>query len=75
MQNIQGPTHYQGHTLDVFITRDSSTLINDRTVIKPMLCNDDNNILQDHYAIIARLSIEKQSPRNKSITFRKLRDN
>ena len=33
MQNIQGPTHYQGHTLDVFITRDSSTLINDLTVI------------------------------------------
>ena len=74
MQNIKGPTHYQGHTLDVFITRDSSTLINDLTVIDPMLCNDDNNILQDHYAIIARLSIEKQSPRNKSITFRKLRD-
>ena len=43
MQNIQGPTHYQGHTLDVFITRDSSTLINDLTVIDPMLCNDDNN--------------------------------
>ena len=39
-----------------------------------MLCNDDNNILQDHYAIIARLNIAKQSPTNKSITFRKLRD-
>ena len=74
IQNIQGPTHYQGHTLDVFITRDSSTLINDLTVIDPMLCYDDDIILQDHYAIIARLNIEKQSPKNKSITFRKLRD-
>ena len=73
VQNIHKPTHDQGHTLDVFITRDSSTLINDLTITDPVLCNEDNVVLKDHYSIIARLNIEKQLPKSKTITFRKLR--
>ena len=38
-----------------------------------MLCNEDIVVLKDHYSIIARLNIEKQLPRSKAITFRKLR--
>ena len=36
VQNIHKPTHYQGHTLDVFITRDSNTLINELTITDHM---------------------------------------
>ena len=38
-----------------------------------MLWNEDNVVLKDHYSIMARLNIEKQLPKSKTITFRKLR--
>ena len=67
VQNIHNPTHDQGHTLDVFITRDSNTLINDLTITNPMLCNEDNVVLKDHYSIIARLNIENSYPKTRQL--------
>ena len=53
IQHEKEPTHCQGHTLDVVITRGSNNYIETINVVDPVLCNQDNVILRDHYAIMA----------------------
>ena len=69
-QHTQGPTHYSGHTLDVVITRETSTLIRDVTVTDIGLCNDDGNLLNGHYAIIFTINQPLSGSSNKVVSFR-----
>ena len=50
-QHIQVPTHHHGHTLDVLISRDTSTLLTGIEVKDINLCNDDGDLIRDHYSI------------------------
>ena len=50
-QHIQVPTHHHGHTLDVLISRDTRTLLTDIEVEDINLCNDDGDLIRDHYSI------------------------
>ena len=59
IQYVKEPIHYQGHTLDVIITRCSNNYIDNINVVDSVLCNQDNVILRDHYAIMATLRVSK----------------
>ena len=43
-QHIQVPTHHHVHTLDVLISRDTSTLLTDIEMEDINLCNDDGDL-------------------------------
>ena len=51
-QHIQVTTHHHGHTLDALISRDTSTLLTDFEVEYMNLCNDDDDLIRDHYSIV-----------------------
>ena len=51
-QHIQEPTHYIGHTLDVLISRDDSTLLSNISVVDIGLCNKEGKLTGDHYATV-----------------------
>ena len=72
MQHVKQPTHYQGHTLYGIITRGSNNYIENINVVDPMLCNQDNVILRDHYAIMATMRVLKWQAMRKEITFRRM---
>ena len=67
------PTHQNGHTLNVVITKDSGDIIDNLEVTDPALCDKTGNISGDHYAISFSAHMSKQSPNRKIVTFRKLR--
>ena len=50
-QHIQVPTHHHGHTLDLLISRDTSTLLTDIEVEYINLCNDNGDLIRDHYSM------------------------
>ena len=50
-QHIQVPTHHHGHTLDVLISRDTSTLLTDIEMEDINLCSEDGDLIRDHYSI------------------------
>ena len=50
-QHIQVPTPHHGLTLDVLISRDTSTLLTDIEVEYINLCNKDDDLIRDHYPI------------------------
>lgn len=50
-QHVNVPTHIRGHTLDVVITKDVSTIITDMSVLDPCLFNDKGNSSGDHFAV------------------------
>ena len=43
-------------------------------VMDPVLCNQDNVILRDHYAIMATMRVLKCEDMRKEIHFRKMRN-
>ena len=51
-QHVSEPSHYLGHALDVFITRDNSGIISKFTVKDIGLCDNDGNHFRNHYAMI-----------------------
>ena len=51
-QHVHQSTHYCGHTLDVLISRDTSTLASNCTVNDIGLCDDDGTLINGHYAVI-----------------------
>ena len=69
-QHIHDPTHHHGHTLDILISRDDSSIVNNAAVVDIGLCDNDGNIVRDHYAI--RLSINRtvKQPHYKIISYR-----
>ena len=75
VQHVVGPTHKKGHTLDVVITRDiSSLLIGMPTVSEPCLGDTKGNPSGDHLALCFRINLTKPDSVRKPVTFRKLRD-
>ena len=61
LQHIEVPTY--GHTLDVIISRDTSTLLTDIGVEDINLCNDDGDLIRDHYSI--ECTIQQSTPLQK----------
>ena len=59
-QHIQVPTHHHGHTLDVLISRDTSTLLTDIEVEDINLCNDDGDLIRDYYSIVCTIQQSTQ---------------
>ena len=75
VQHVVGPTHKKGHTLDVVITRDiSSLLIGMPTVFEPCLGDTKGNPSSDHLAVCFRINLTKPDSVRHPVTFRKLRD-
>ena len=75
VQLVVGPTHKKGHTLDVVITRDiSSLLIAMPTVSDTCLGNTKGNPSGDHMAVCFKINLTKPDSVRQLVTFRKLRD-
>jgi len=69
-QHVNEPTHMLGHTLDLFIARDSSRLLC-ADVVDPGLTDPSGNYSVDHFTIVASLNFIKPSRQRQSVTFRK----
>nr|XP_054750855.1 uncharacterized protein LOC129256716 [Lytechinus pictus] len=63
-QLVQEGTHVHGHTLDLLITRESSTIVSHVSVILG---------LSDHHAVHCNLDLKKPSPSRRTVTTRPLR--
>ena len=50
-QHVREPTHIHGHTLDVLITRDCSSIISDIDVSDPGLCDFSGKKTKDHFVV------------------------
>ena len=75
VQHVVGATHIRGHTLDVFITRDNSSILLDNpSILEPHLCDGKGNHTGDHMAISSVLQIQKPANQRKSVSFRKYRN-
>ncbi|KAK6168847.1 hypothetical protein SNE40_020019 [Patella caerulea] len=66
-QHVQVPTHNRGHTLDLVITREGSSLVFDDLDVF-------DELISDHFPVKFKISIQKPDFETKSITFRKLRN-
>ena len=64
-QHIDVPTHKDGHTLDLIITRSNEQPVSDFFVFDPLI--------SDHFAKLCNLSLDKPSTQKQVITYRKLR--
>ena len=60
-QHVHEPTHYLGHTLDVLITRNTSDIVSNVTVMDIRLCNNDGHVLRDHFAIVCNVEQQKKT--------------
>ena len=54
------PAYHHGHTMDILISRDTSTLLTDIEVENINLCNDDGDLIRDHYSI--ECTIQQSTP-------------
>lgn len=74
-QHVVGATHKKGHTLDVVITMESSSiLLATPSVLDPCLCDSKGKPSGDHLAVHFSINLKKPAHIRKEITFRKLRD-
>ena len=64
IQHVDGPTHKEGHTLDLIITRAIDELVICTEIRDPML--------SDHSAVHCKLRLKKPPPERKEISRRKL---
>ena len=70
-----GPIHKNGHSLDVVITRDfSSLLIGMPTVSEPCLGDTKGNLSGDHLAVCFIINLTKPDSVRQPVIFRKLRN-
>ena len=69
-QHIHEATHYCGHTLDVLINRDYSTLLSAIDVKDIGLCDDKGNLVNGHYAITCTLHHHAAEIKSKSVSYR-----
>ena len=72
-QHVNESTHVRGHTLDVVITRDNSSIVSDINVVDPGICDSTGNVSRDHFAVIFKACAAKPAPVRKIVSFRKLR--
>ncbi len=73
-QHIVDPTHYCGHTLDILVSRSSSTLLQGIYVSDIALCNDEGQLLKDHYAIVCNINLPMPKLEKETISYRKFKD-
>ena len=72
-QHIQVTTHHHGHTLDALITRDTSTLLTDIEVEYMNLCNDDDDLIRDHYSIECTIQQSIQLQNREIVSYRNVK--
>ena len=65
---------YATYFMTVIITRGSNNYIENINVVDSVLCNQDNVILRDHYAIMTTLRVLKCEAMRKEIFFRRMRN-
>ena len=71
LQHVSGPTHVHGHTLDVLITRENSSLLLGLPSIRdPCICNPSS----DHFAVFTPLNAAKLPKKRETVSFRKHKD-
>ena len=71
IQHVSEATHVKGHTLDVVITYDHTTLIHGLSIFHPYLCDHYGNPSGDYLAIELRLNINRPRLPTKTVTFRR----
>ena len=64
IQHVSGPTHVEGHTLDLVISRPLDDIINHVEV---------GSLFADHHALLCMLNLTKPSHEKSLITFRRLK--
>ena len=72
-QHIHVPKHHHGHTLDVLISRDTSTLLTDIEVEDINLCNDDGDLIRDHYSIECTIQQSTQLQNREIVSYRNVK--
>ena len=72
-QHIQVPTHHHGHTLDVLISRDTSTLLKDIEMKDINLYNDDGDLIRDHYYIECTIQHSTQLRNREIVSYRNVK--
>ena len=72
-QYIHEATHYCGHTLDVLIHRDCSTLLSAIDVKDIGLCDNKGNLVNGHYAITCTLHHHAAEIKSKSVSYLQLK--
>ena len=65
-QHVNEPTHKQGHTLDLIITRNEDRLANDIKIHDP--------VISDHMSVHCTLQLQKPQLQQTEINYRKLND-
>ena len=73
IQHVCEPTHVHGHTLDVVIARDTSSILSDVEVTDPGLCDHLGKMSRDHFAENSTTNIIRSAPIYKIVSFGKLR--
>lgn len=66
VQHVSGPTHKDGHTLDLVFTRTDETLLKD--------CHTEDKLMSDHRVICFTLDLPKPKPMKIVSTLRKYHD-
>ena len=56
-QYINVPTHCKGHTLDILLSRDTNDLICNVDVVDIGLCDNNGNLINDHFAITCNIKM------------------
>ena len=75
MQYVTGPTHKHGHTLDILITRENSSILLGQPITHDPTLFDQKGISTCHHlAISSRLQLSKHPKKREKVTFRKFRD-
>lgn len=71
LQHVVDAVHTKGHTLDVLITRNISSVLGGLPSIQdPVLCDKNGNAAGDHFAVHAYLRAAKPPKERKAVTFR-----
>lgn len=74
LQHVVGATHTKGHTLDVLITRNTSSVLGGLpTKLDPVLCDNNGNAAGDRFAVHALLRVAKPPKERKTVTFRRMK--
>ena len=66
-QHVHEQTHALGHTLNVIITRQASTVVQNIRVLDPYIYSNANILVQDHFPVLAVLHLAKPECVHKSV--------
>lgn len=72
-QHVHESTHVMGHTLDVVISRETSSIVSKVVVTDPGLCDHLGKLTRDHFAVGFTTTLTKPAPVQKTVSFRRLR--